>query len=368
MSARERDKEREQFLHALEQTTRALSGNPKLKVVLGNSMVDAPTGDVVLPDLPPRATSRDMRLVRGFADRAAFLRRYGSSDMLLDVFAGASAPATKAVSEVEAARVELMGMRHYPGTHPNLATLGAMEARAYALRESPDVPLSYIISLGLRQKLGQKLDDVQEDILKLGEERLNPELAKWLKNAPQRIAQDSTRPEAYKELLKLLGLMDEQEQEQEQEDPSAQDKDAENTSDGGGDDSEDAPNDGESETGDETEMEAAGQDSSPDESEAEEGDDASTGAKNQSGTGVLKTYRPYTTQFDRIATARDMVTGAELQRLRERYKAVTAGNRRIVAKLSAKLQRYLVATTETGWKMDQEEGLIDPAKLTQLVV
>ncbi|MBI1363087.1 MAG: cobaltochelatase subunit CobT [Proteobacteria bacterium] len=368
MSGREREREREQFLHALEQTTRALSGNPKLKVTLGNSLSEAPTGDVVIPDLPPRATPRDMRLVRGFADRAAFLRRYGGSTLMQTHFARVMPAALKVLSDVEAARAEVMGMRQFPGTGVNLGTLGAMEARAYALRELPDVPLSYLVGLALRQRMGQVLDDVQSELLTHGQERFPHKLKEWVKSAPLALQTEAGRVRAYEELLKILGLAEEEEDPQPSDDSSAQDKDADNSSEGSGDDSDSSPADGESSASEDMQMESSGQDASLDDSEQTEGEESSAGAQPAEGQGGLRTYHAYTTQFDRIAPAREMVTGAELQRLRERYKSVTAGNRRIVSKLAAKLQRYLSATTETGWKLDQEEGLIDPAKLTQAIV
>lgn len=358
---------RERFLQALEQTTRALSGNSKLKISFGNAPTQ--TADMLqLPELPPRPTRRDLLLARGLADRAAFLRRFNPGAAFQAEVAHLSPVAQQALGLIEAARVEALGVRDFGGAKDNLRALGGLEAQAQKMRDAENPPLAYLMSLALRESLGFELDPVQTELLTTTRDRLNGPLARWLKDAPEKLADDQRRLSAYRDLLRLLGLQppDTDDNPQEGENPPDVSPPQAQGSDGtSGSESDDA-------TGAEGEAGLSSRDTAFDGDDTN-GDDPSSGTEGArpphrlAPGDSLGLYKPYTTQFDTTAPAGKLVSVGEMNRLRERYKAVTSGNKTIVARLAQKLQRLLLATVVTGWRFDEEEGLLDPAKLTQII-
>ena len=78
-------------------------------------------------------------------------------------------------------------------------------------------------------------------------------------------------------------------------------------------------------------------------------------------------YVIYTTQFDEIVNAEDLADAGELSRLRRLLDQQMQPYQGVAAKLANRLQRKLMARQQRSWLFDQEEGYIDPAKLSRLV-
>lgn len=78
-------------------------------------------------------------------------------------------------------------------------------------------------------------------------------------------------------------------------------------------------------------------------------------------------YIIYTTQFDEIVDAQDLAEARELTRLRGLLDTQIAPYQGVASKLANRLQRKLMAQQQRSWLFDQEEGYIDPAKLSRLV-
>ncbi len=79
-------------------------------------------------------------------------------------------------------------------------------------------------------------------------------------------------------------------------------------------------------------------------------------------------YRVFTTEFDQIATAQDLRTPQELQRLRGVLDRHRAAHRVTVGRLAARLQRHLMARQQRDWAFDLEEGELDTARLARIII
>lgn len=79
-------------------------------------------------------------------------------------------------------------------------------------------------------------------------------------------------------------------------------------------------------------------------------------------------YRIFTTEFDQIATAQDLRTPQELQRLRSVLDRHRAAHRVTVGRLAARLQRHLMARQQRDWAFDLEEGELDTARLARIII
>jgi cobaltochelatase CobT len=79
-------------------------------------------------------------------------------------------------------------------------------------------------------------------------------------------------------------------------------------------------------------------------------------------------YRVYTRQFDEVVKAEDLCETAELDRLRGFLDRQLVHLQGAVARLANRLQRRLMAQQNRAWEFDQEEGVLDTARLSRVVI
>jgi len=149
----------------------------------------------------------------------------------------------------------------------------------------------------------------------------------------------------------------------------------------------------EDETGDEsgkeeqsTEMAAepsSGQDEGESEAEGENSDEMEDGEEGQEGEEGMMPVRPnrpwtdipdsfdyqvFTEAFDEVVVASELCDDEELTRLRAYLDAQLKGLQGVVTRLANRLQRRLMAQQNRSWDFDQEEGMLDAARLARVVV
>jgi cobaltochelatase CobT len=79
-------------------------------------------------------------------------------------------------------------------------------------------------------------------------------------------------------------------------------------------------------------------------------------------------YRAYTTAFDEVIAATELCDAEELTRLRAYLDQQLVHLQGTVSRLANRLQRRLMAQQNRSWDFDQEEGLLDTARLSRVVV
>jgi cobaltochelatase CobT len=79
-------------------------------------------------------------------------------------------------------------------------------------------------------------------------------------------------------------------------------------------------------------------------------------------------YHPYTGKFDEIIAAEDLCEPEELDRLRGYLDKQLSHLQGVVSRLANRLQRRLMAQQNRAWEFDLEEGLLDPARLSRIVI
>jgi cobaltochelatase CobT len=79
-------------------------------------------------------------------------------------------------------------------------------------------------------------------------------------------------------------------------------------------------------------------------------------------------YKAFTTRFDEIVEAQELCDEEELGRLRAYLDQQMGGLSNVVTRLANRLQRRLLAQQARSWEFDQEEGLLDAARLARVVV
>lgn len=80
-----------------------------------------------------------------------------------------------------------------------------------------------------------------------------------------------------------------------------------------------------------------------------------------------KEYKVYTTEYDEIITPSDEAPRDELERLRQQLDEKVAPFEPVILKLANRLMRRLMARQQRRWVFDQEDGFLDPARLSRVV-
>jgi cobaltochelatase CobT len=79
-------------------------------------------------------------------------------------------------------------------------------------------------------------------------------------------------------------------------------------------------------------------------------------------------YRAFTTKFDETVKAEELCDIAELDRLRSYLDKQLAHLQSAVGRLANRLQRRLLAQQNRAWDFDLEEGILDAARLSRVVI
>lgn len=79
-------------------------------------------------------------------------------------------------------------------------------------------------------------------------------------------------------------------------------------------------------------------------------------------------YAPYTTKFDKIVRPEELASQKELADLRSQLDSRLTLLKDITRKLAIRLQRQLLSQQVRSWKFHTEEGILDAAKLTHIII
>ena len=79
-------------------------------------------------------------------------------------------------------------------------------------------------------------------------------------------------------------------------------------------------------------------------------------------------YKIFTNKFDKIINAEEMVDSSEMIKFRENLDNQLKSFHNFISRLANKLQRKLLAYQNRSWEFDLEEGMLDAAKLTRVII
>jgi len=184
-------------------------------------------------------------------------------------------------------------------------------------------------------------------------------------------------------LIKHLELADEEtDQGSEQSDAQAQDENSDpdqaegeaegESSESGADDTADA--DGmDDQTADDDSMAAEAADADDEDMMPAGSDDTDPSGRMRRPDGTFGNrrepyYHAFTTEFDEVVAAEELCDPEELTRLRAQLDQQIQHLRGVTSRLANRLQRKLMAQQNRSWEFDLEEGILDTARLTRVVV
>lgn len=363
---------------------RAIAREPEIELAF---TADAPSqaGKNLRVPMPGRSLSADqVAEARGFADAMALRLRH--HDPLLHSSHRPAEPIAAAVFDaVETARVEALGANSMAGVRANLSFACEMRTRSDPItraQAADEVPLSTALGLLVRERLtgdappqsaAAGIDMVRSWIEEKGGDDIDA-LAPALDDQAafarltQKLLIDLELIAASEELdpTDQDDSPDDNDDDQEGEDQSEPDEGDSNAQ----MEARSEPTEGEAEDGETQEMEA--------ESEAES--DGPPGEDSQEGMMPVRPNRPladlpphfdykwWSDKFDEEIAATDLCEDDELTRLRAYLDQQLLHLQGAVTKLANRLQRRLMAQQNRSWDFDQEEGILDAARLARVVV
>ncbi|MDQ4420700.1 cobaltochelatase subunit CobT [Sphingobium sp. DEHP117] len=374
------------FKAILSGTARALARDSEVEV---GFTADNPhlAGKAIKVPTPGRALPRDqVALARGFADASALKLRHHNV-ALHNRHAPADAVARAVYDAAEQARVEALGARAMAGVRGNLSHALDLRLKSDAItraRNADEVPLSTAVALMMRERLtGDAPPDAARAGVDLVREWIEQNAGSDLDALPLALDDQRAFQQLTSSLLEHLALVESSDPQEptdesgDEEQDSAEEDDSEE-----GDEGEEQPGDSDATTqarGEQSESESEdGEAEYSDEVDSMSDDDAD----GMGDEGMLPVrpnrpmsdlppgfdYKAFTTAHDEVIAATDLCDADELVRLRGFLDQQMASLQGVVTKLANRLQRRLMAQQSRSWEFDQEEGMLDAARLARIVI
>ncbi|OYW16142.1 MAG: cobaltochelatase subunit CobT [Novosphingobium sp. 12-64-8] len=372
----------DQFRSVLAGTARAVADVPELDVAWTADAASQSGGTMRVP-MPGRSLpAAQVAEARGFADSMA-LRLRLHNDVLHQRGAPGEAVARAVYDAVEQVRYEALGSDGYAGMRGNLDAATTMRTASDPISRAgrpEDVPLQSAVALLLREKLTGEAIPASA---KLGTDMVRSWIEAKAGGDLSGLAESLDDQKAFQQrALAMLGHLELTEA-SEGDQPETDEDDQDDEQDGGEEEPETSDD-----AGDQEAMEAAGETTdgegeSESEEEVERPDDAADADLEDDGEeGMLPTrpnrpwtdlpdgfdYKAYTEKFDEIVSATELCDEEELNRLRAYLDTQLKGLQGVVTRLANRLQRRLMAQQNRSWDFDQEEGLLDAARLARVVI
>ena len=373
------------FKSALSAATRAIAGQDELAVEFSVDGGRVQDGQITLTSPPKDLTPAAAARARGQADSLAL--RVAHHDARKHAKAMPQREDARRLFEAaERARIESIGSAAMDGVAENLDAVlqQRCERAGYArITDKTRAPMDDALEFVLREMLtGRKLPPAAEQVAAMWRAELAEKAGAPLARAQANMHDQVAFSSVMRELLRDLGLGDdvanktddddtEGEKDEEAEAKSEAPEEGEGEGEGEGESQEqDSGESGDGEPGDD--IEATSSLDADTEMEASEGDEdepATPIRPNYRDSDAFKSeYKAFTTVHDEVATAETLCDPEELTRLRAYLDAQLQGLQGAVSRLANRLQRRLMAQQNRSWMFDLEEGVLDTARLTRVIV
>ena len=370
------------FRRALAGAARAIARDPEVEVIFASETAPASGKTARVPSPGASMQARLVAEARGAADSLALRLRH-HNDRVHALSAPLDPDARAVFDALETARFEALGARTMEGVRDNLGELTEARIRGDAIlraRSGDEVPLATAVGLLARQRLtGEAPPESARSGLELVASWIEEKAGAELDALALTIDDQAAFAKLSRRLLEDLDLSAAPDETDEEAESGGDEDEGEE---GGADDSDEegdtSPSAGEAEMrAEEVEEEGEG-DTTPqelefDEDQLAEGEETSENAaaapaRRNWDLSPETDYKAYTTRFDEMVEAGELCDEEELARLRAYLDQQMAGLHNVVTRLANRLQRRLMAQQARSWEFDQEEGLLDAARLARVIV
>ncbi len=374
----------EPFKRSVAACLRAIARKPELEVGYAAERPGFAGGKARLPEPPRKLNSGEAAIVRGHADSIALRLACHDPNVHRRLMPGGQQ--ARAVFEaVEQARVEAIGARRMEGVARNLSAM--LDDRFHRgkfddVTDRADAPIEDAVAMMVRERLtGMTPPPAAKRLVDLWRPWIEDRAGRNLDRL-NRLVEDQRRfGDVIHDLLDSLDMGEDRSRDDEEGDDE---RDQEANPDEAGEQGEvQESDDAQGMTMEEAEISADelpdGASEAVDAPSADMPDDADMGdaetanepwRPRRHGANEPRgpDYRPFTAKFDEVVAAEDLCEPEELDRLRSYLDKQLSHLQGVVARLANRLQRRLLAQQSRAWEFDLDEGLLDPARLSRVIV
>jgi cobaltochelatase CobT len=374
----------EPFKRAVTGCLRAIARHPEIEVAFAAERPGLAGGKVRLPEPPRRLSREDAAIVRGHADSIAL--RLACHDAAVHRKLMPGGQQARAVFEaVEQARVEALGARRMYGVAQNLTAMlddKFHRGKFDEITDRADAPLEEAIAMIVRERLtGHAPPPAAKRLVDLWRPFIEERAGRDLDRLERQVENQRRFGDIVHDLLDSLDMGDERARDEDEseddegdsgsEDEQGQEGEAAETEDSERMSVEDAKASAEDRPDSAEDAADAPATEMPDDAEmGEDENSAEPWRPRHHGANELRgpDYKPFTPRFDETIGAEDLCDPEELDRLRGYLDKQLAHLQGVVSRLANRLQRRLMAQQNRSWEFDLEEGLLDPARLSRVIV
>ncbi|HXD44364.1 MAG TPA: cobaltochelatase subunit CobT [Pseudolabrys sp.] len=374
----------EPFKRAVSGAMRALARKPDLEVSFAAERPGMVGGKARLPEPARKLSKGEAAIVRGHADAMAL--RLACHDNTMHRRMQPAGQQARAVFEaVEQARVEAIGARRMSGVAGNLAAMlddRYHRAKFDDVTERSEAPIEEAVALMVRERLtGQSPPPAAKKLVELWRPLIEDRAGKDLDRLEDLLEDQRQFGDAVRDLLESLEMGEDRssDSEEDEEDGEQEEKKQDQGEDGDASESDDmqrsSMEDAQASAEDMADSAAEAAEAATAEmaDESEMGDSETPGEPQRSrhyGDNQPRgpDYRAFTAKFDETIAAEDLCEPEELDRLRSYLDKQLSNLQGVVARLANRLQRRLMAQQNRSWEFDLEEGMLDPARLSRIIV
>ncbi|MCW8914700.1 MAG: cobaltochelatase subunit CobT [Magnetovibrio sp.] len=334
------------------------------------------------PEVEAQLKSSDIKRLRGQSDALA-MRLHYHDKALHNKLSPPGEDARKVFNALEQSRVEAVGIQDFPGAATNLSIWHRHNALGYGdVVERDAEQLADAITLLARQRFcGEEIPAAARTLAQQWKPWLDEKAPGHLDKLAANLDDQAKFAHQAGLLMQALELMHKMPSEPEQQPDSDQDAQSQDDQQEMGEDDQQQPQgeDDQDATG------TVGSDSmaSPvpdglegggDDGDMVAGSETPSGPSEYDDTwpqndfGANIPYRAFSTQYDEVIAAEDLSDLNELTRLRDQLDRQLDKLQGVVSKLANRLQRRLLAKQTRSWEFDLEEGLLDVARLSRVVI
>jgi len=374
----------EPFKRSVAACLKAIARKPELEVGYAAERPGFAGGKARLPEPPRKLTVGEAAIVRGHADSIALKLACHDPNVHRRLVPGGQQ--ARAVFEaVEQARVEAIGARRMEGVARNLSAM--LEDRFHRgkfddISDRADAPIEDAVAMMVRERLtGLTPPPAAKKLVEMWRPWIEDRAGRNLDRLGRLLDDQRRFGDAIRDLLDSLDMgedrtrdSEEGDDERDQEanpDEAGEQGDAQESDDAQGMSLEEAEISADELPEGATEAVDAPTADMPDDAEMGEAETANEpwrprrhGMNEPRGPD----YRPFTAKFDEEVAAEELCEPEELDRLRSYLDKQLSHLQGVVARLANRLQRRLLAQQSRAWEFDLDEGLLDPARLSRVVV
>jgi cobaltochelatase CobT len=376
--------ESDAFKRSVSVCVRAISGDREMEVSFSKEKPALAANRIRLPDLPKKPSATDIAVTRGLGDSMA-LRRACHDARVHARLAPEGRQARAVFDAVEQARVEAIGSRAMQGVSDNISQMledRYAKANLAEVSDRADAPLEEAVALMVREALtGRAVPKSGEKLVGLWRGFVEDKAGEDLAGLADKLEDQTAFARVVRDMLASMDMAEELGEDENDEDsdddaddqPQGEDQEQESgETESGSEDSQ--AEQSEASTDDQEAGETEAVDASADEMSDDEDMDSETPGEARRPNDPFANlpreidYKIYTQQFDEMVGAEELCDEEELERLRAFLDKQLASLQGVVGRLANRLQRRLMAQQNRSWDFDLEEGYLDTARLTRIVI